>query len=82
MERRGDTPAEAGVEQPVVKEITTLNQFLVGRQTGVDGVVIQNLPCRGLTEEEAINLACWLVAMAGFRAEKRFRELYERIINT
>lgn len=58
----------------------TFNKFLVGKQG--ERIVIQNL-CHvnvlTLSEDDALNLAAWLVALSD---KEKFDKLYEKIINT
>ncbi len=59
-------------------DIPTLNLFLVGADVA-GSVIILNPPRRPLLREEALNLAAWLVVMAGSDAGEEFRQLVEKV---
>jgi hypothetical protein len=61
-------------------EIETFNKFLVAAQA-VGGVTILRQPIGPMMPEDALNLAAWLVVVAG-GDKKRFDAIYEAVCNT
>jgi len=58
-------------------EIETYNKFVVVSSS--NGVVIMNLPRGPISEEDALNLAAYLVAMTG--GMEAFTPVYEAVSN-
>jgi hypothetical protein len=62
--------------------IDTFNKFMVGVDVGSGKIMIPNLrPEAKLSNEEAVNLAAWLLALSGRPAEE-FERTYEEICNS
>lgn len=61
-------------------EIETFNKFLVSfGPINTRGIVIMNPPRGHITEEDALNLAAYLVALAG--GMDAFAPIYEAVCN-
>jgi len=60
-------------------EMDTLNRHLVGMQGGK--IVIMSPPLGGMTKEQALVLAAWIVAVADPRGED-FQKVLDAVIST
>jgi hypothetical protein len=61
-------------------KVNTDNEFLVGARDS--GIAILNLPdlARGLTSEQALRLAAWLIVLAGDETLKTTKAIVTAII--
>lgn len=60
-------------------EPETRNKFLVSASAAdPPTIIVQRLPCGGMSTADALNLAAWLVLVAGARDE--FNKLVDRIL--
>ena len=61
--------------------IDTTNKYLVGIRGGNVVVLLPPRPGEGISKENALNLAAYLVSMAG-ASEEEFREVLQAVENT
>ena len=60
-------------------EVDTTNEFMVS--STMDGQVSVLMPVRGVSRDQALTLAAWLVLMAD-PSEERFEEIKEAVAST